>query len=107
MNDQQVQIELVDFLSEVFGLPQETPVEKKAQYIQETLGKLDQKSQEAIMQASMQVAQQVATNKIQKGGQEYKAAVASFQKQLGITSSPLTAKLGGILNYINKLNTIR
>ena len=78
MNDeQQLQETLIEFLGDVFGVTQQ----------------LIQKSG-------------ITKRTKQNNPQEWNKYVTTFQKQLGMNSTPM-AKLGGILNYINKLNTIR
>ena len=108
MNDeQQLQETLIEFLGDVFGVQGQTDQEKFTG-IQQTLSKIDQKTQQQILQATKQLIQDSGiTKKTKKSNpQEWNKYVTTFQKQLGMNSTPM-AKLGGILNYINKLNTIR
>lgn len=108
MNDEQkLQETLLEFLGDVFEVQGQTDQEKLTG-IQQALGQIDQRTQQQILQATKQFIQQSGITKDTKKNnpQEWNKYVVTFQKQLGMSSTPM-AKLGGILNYINKLNTIR
>ena len=108
MNDeQQLKETLIEFLGDVFGVQGQTDQEKLTG-IQQTLSKIDQQTQQKILQATQEFIQKSGITKETKdrNREEWDRYVGQFQTQLGMNKTPM-AKLGGILNYINKLNTIR
>lgn len=106
MNEQQVQqIQQIayQFLGLVFGIKTESP-EELVKQVQAGLSSLDTTKRDELANASMTVAQGIQAGEITE--EQIPQYVKQFRDKYGL-SSPLMAKLGGVLNYINKLKTIR
>lgn len=109
MNEQQQQELLIEFLGDVFNLDDTLPIDQKATKVQETLQSIDKNTQQGLFKLVQNTLSKHNINSVTiktKNESLWRTAVGEIQTALGI-KQPTMAKLGGILNYINKLNTIR
>lgn len=108
MNEQDQKLTIIEFLGDVFGIDEQISPEQKLTQIQETLKQVDENTQRSIFAVVRQEITKNGFNSKTRDSNRNKwdESVAKVRKDLGMTSTKM-AKLGGILNYINKLNTIR
>lgn len=100
---QQIQQIAFQFLGLVFGVETDSPEELMKQ-VQAGLSSMDKNTRDELAQESMAVAQGIKQGEITQ--EQVPQYVQECRKKYKIGST-LSAKLGGILSYINKLNTIR
>lgn len=97
---QQIQQLAYQFLGLVFGIKTESP-EELIKQVQAGLSSMETAKRDELANASMAVAQGIQAGEITE--EQIPQYVEQFREKYGLTS-PISARLGGILNYINKLN---
>lgn len=100
---QQIQQIAFQFLGLVFGVKTNSPEELMKQ-VQAGLSSMEQTSRDELAKESMAIAQGIKQGEITQ--EQVPQYVQQFREKYKI-GAPLSARLGGVLNYINKLNTIR